>query len=60
MASQGGGDGSAPYVGVAQLTATPEPDQIDPAPVAAHAAWVQPLSAYGRRMTSDVHGSRYG
>jgi hypothetical protein len=37
-----------------------EADRVAPAPAAAHAPWIRPIACYERRMTSEIHGARYG
>jgi hypothetical protein len=49
-----------PYVTAVSVTAEPEAKLIDPKPATAHAPWIRPIADYDRRMTSEVHGTRYG
>jgi hypothetical protein len=53
------GEGAAPYRGVVDLAAAPDADHIDPGP-AAHLPWIRPIGDYERRVTSEIHGARYG
>jgi hypothetical protein len=50
---------AGPYVGVAQLTATPEPERLEPEPDA-KIRWVLPIGRYVRTVTSEFQGARYG
>jgi hypothetical protein len=60
MVSQGGGDGSAPYDGVAELTATPEADRRDLEPTPGYASWVRSVNEYTRQVTGEFQAARYG
>ena len=50
----------APYGGVAELKATPEPEPVNPKSAGAFPRWVRPLAEYERRETTVVEGLRYG
>jgi hypothetical protein len=51
---------SAPYGGVAKLTATPEPEPLNPRPAAAHPPWIRPLACYERHEDKEFYISRFG
>jgi hypothetical protein len=40
-------------------TAAPEAERIDPRPTGAQ-RWIRPIGDYERRVTSEIHGARYG
>jgi hypothetical protein len=56
MASQGGGDRSAPYDRAVDLTAAPEAE-ADPKP---YPLWIRSLACYERREAREFQMSRYG
>jgi len=59
MADQG--DGAGPSAAAGGLTPAAEPERSDPEPQApARERWLKSLSAYDRRHSSEIHGSRYG
>ena len=64
LAGEGGEDGvgrrGPPYDGVAQLTATPEAERVNPETAPGHAPWIRPIAEYERRETTVVEGLRYG
>ena len=55
MATEGEGDGSAPYASAVEVTAEEKPE-----PAVAHAPWIRPIGDYERRETTIVEGLPYG
>jgi hypothetical protein len=52
---------AGPSAAVAELTpAAAEADRSDRGSAVASSRWIRPLTCYGRRETTEVHGTRYG
>jgi hypothetical protein len=52
--------GAGPSAAVAELKAAAETDRSDGGSAVASSRWIRPLTCYGRRETTEVHGTRYG
>jgi len=53
-------DEPLPYVDVAELKATPDPEPLKLPPPAARVPWIRPIGVYERTETTIVEGLRYG